>query len=125
MEFIDATYVAPAGGVGRTKEPNPYTKVIAEIALKTDPKTDKPLAKGFLMNDDDTLKANVSKAKRQLADAGKTNEPAVSVISKTTTALDGKGKEIAGKVLFSFWTGPQQKRPRKAKAVETAPAVAK
>jgi hypothetical protein len=125
MEFVDATYIAPAGGAGRTKEPNPYTKVIAEIALKVDPKTDKPLAKGFLMNDDDTLKANVSKAKRQLADAGKDNTPAVSVISKYVPAVDGKGKPVAGKVLFSFWTGPQQKRPRKPKTAETVAAVAK
>lgn len=134
MDFVDATYIAPAGGVGRAKEPNPYNDVIDAIALKrVDSKGKvyspddegyaklKPLAKGFLMNDDETLKATVSKAKRQLADAGKQNTPAVSITSKTGPALDAKGKPVAGKVLFSFWTGPQQKRARQAEAVETAP----
>ncbi len=114
MEFVDATFVPQKGGTGRKAEPNPYTDIIAAIALKTDEKTDKPVAKGFLVADDDTLPTVVARAKRQLGAAGRENTPPVTVIS-TVTATTTKGKK-----LFSFWTVKQHApRTRKPKVDES------
>jgi hypothetical protein len=121
MEFVDATFVPQKGGTGRKSEPNPYTDIIAQIALKTDEKTGKPLAKGFLIKDDDDLKTAVNRAKRQLSKAGAENATPVTVIS---TLTDSAKK---GMKLFSFWTVTQHApRTRKPKTDESvAPEAGK
>lgn len=124
MEFVDAEFIPSAGGTGRKREPNPYTDVIAAIALKTND-AGKPVAKGFPIDDNADTAKIVARAKRQLAEAGKTNKVPVTVIGKTGPLKDKNGKVVAGKLLFSFWTVNPQKRPRKAKVAEATPAAAK
>ena len=118
MEFVDAEFVPQKGGTGRKAGPNPYTDVVKEIALKVDEKTGKPVAKGFLIDDNADLDKVVARAKRQLSDAAK-----LAKVTVVSTVVDSKMK---GKKLFSFWTVKQHApRTRKPKAVETVAAGTK
>lgn len=118
MDFIEAEYVAPAGGPGRTKGPNPFTDVIAAIALQKDDK-DKPVARAFTFEhtdrnaEDSNLRKLVSGYKRQLSEAGADNDPAVtvmSVVNPVTVTVKGKPQESAIASKLTFWTVPRQTR---------------
>ena len=129
MDFIEAEYVAPAGGPGRTKLPNPFTEVIAAIALKKDA-NDKPVARAFTFTheaDGSDFKKIVSGYKRQLSDAGADNDPQVTVMSVVQPVIvKAKGKpdsESATESKLTFWTVTRQTRKKGEPAdAETATA---
>lgn len=127
FEFVDAEPIpaAPSGG-GRVAEPNPYTDVIASIALKVD-KKGKPLAKAFILShgeDADSAGKAVRKVRRQLSDAGDNNTPRVTVPTRDKPYTDSKtGELVPGKTLITFWTVARQERPRKPKTEVTDVAV--
>lgn len=126
MEFLDATYIPSKGGSGRPAGPNPYTGIIADIALKQDAHG-KPVAKSVVLdvaygtaNSDRAIAA----AKRLLSKAGHANTPAVTTYGKGSaySVADAKGKQVVdkSKTLLTFWTAPKQNRPREVKPVDAS-----
>lgn len=122
MEFVDAEYVAPKGGPGRTAGPNPYAGVIAAIALKTVERDGKtvPVAKAVTLtheaNDEARGKA-IASAKRKLSNAGHDNTPEVTVATdKGTPVTTSKGT----KTTLTFWTVKRQNRTRTVVAATPA-----
>lgn len=131
MEFRDAEYIAPKGGPGKTAEPNPYTDIVSQIALKLNAKG-KPVAKVATLTHEnaDARKTDIAKAKRQLSQAGEKNDPLVTVPSvdfpvklpikgkkfnpedETTYTLSDTQTEV------TFWTVKRQTRPRKPVATD-------
>lgn len=119
MDFVKAEYVAPAGGPGRPAEPNPFTDIINEIALKLDETTQKPVAVAFQFEHDDRDKEDgdynrkISGFKRQLSEAGAKNDPPVTVVSVARPVTNPVNhKESATKTNFTFWTVKRQTRKR-------------
>jgi hypothetical protein len=98
LTFDDADVVVNTNG-GRNKEFNPYTDVIAAIALKTNPETGKPVAKKFVLTTpkDESDKTALARVRRQLSDAGKNNDPSVSV--QVRDEATGTGTNA-----ITFWT---------------------
>jgi adenine-specific DNA methylase len=124
MDFIEAEYVAPAGGPGRSKAENPFTDVIADIALKLDP-NGKPLARALVFEhedrsaEDSNFKRLVNGFKRQLSDAGANNDPQVTVMSVITPVANPVNKkESATKSKLTFWTVKRQTRTKKSNGAD-------
>jgi hypothetical protein len=116
--FEDAT-PAKLAGTGRKAEPNPFTDVIALIALKTDEKTGKPLAKSFIETHEDAegkRTTAINRIKRLTSEAGEKNTPPVTVRVHTEPVMvkDGKGKETESptQVRVTIWTVKRQIRPK-------------
>ena len=107
--FDDAEVVPGTGGGGRPAAENPFTGIVAAIALKT---TDngKPVAKSFVVSSDDTEQhvTDLNRVKRQLADAGKANDPAVSVQVRANV-------ETPTRSTVTFWTIKRIVRTKKDK----------
>ena len=125
INFVPTEPVARTGGPGRTAEPNPFTDAVQSIAMKTNPKTGKPLALEF--NTDHANRGNNAdqytkwegKLKRQLSQAGAASTPPVTVISAIEPVKTGpKGKEVDSpiKSTVTFWTVARQLRPRKPRS---------
>lgn len=96
--FEDAEIVHTNKG-GKRKEDNPFAAVISQIALTKDAKG-KPVAKSFAVSspDEETHVTDVNRVRRQLTEAGRDNEPTVSVQSRVTSAPGGLSSTI------TFWT---------------------
>ncbi len=113
--FEDAEPVAVTG-TGRKAEPNPFTEVIAAIAMQTDEKTGKPVAKRFVQeampNDRKTAENRI---KRQMSEAGAANKPPVTVrVDVQDLPTTSKAKDAAQRFQVTFWTVRRQERPRTA-----------
>ncbi len=125
LVFSDAVPVATAGP-GRNSSPNPYTDIIAAIALKTQDVDGKtvPVAKLFPFSHDadpGKRKKEIERIKRQLSAAGHANTPDVSVMTHVAPVKVGaKGKETDSLTdsVMTFWTIPPIVRPRKPKPDE-------
>lgn len=128
LTFEDAEYVAPAGGPGRSKGPNQFTSVVAEIAMKVDDKTKKPIAKGFTFQhaaviDKDGKEVaaaveardkEIKRFKRLLSDAGESNTPQVTVRAVSAPVKNPvNGKASATSTRVTFWTTKRQIRTAK------------
>lgn len=104
LTFVDASYIPPtATSGGRAPDPNPFLVAVAAIALKTDPKTTKPVAKAFTFYHDGSdadIVRKEAKFKRQLSAAGNTCEPPVTVRSALGTVN-------ATTSTLTFWTIPK------------------
>jgi hypothetical protein len=130
FEFQDAEPIK-VQGTGRKAEPNPFTEVIAAIALKTKVVDGKvvPVAKAFTLTHEGTEEARktaIARTKRQLSDAGAANDPAVTVPSTPAPVKvgpKGKEKDSATETVVTFWTVKRQTRPRKT-VTDGAPATA-
>jgi hypothetical protein len=128
FNFADAEPVK-SSAPGRTKEANPFTEIIAAIALKTKDKNGAqvPVAQAFSMDiptDEAESKKATDKVKRQLSEAGQANTPKVSTRTDVQPVKDAKGKVVPGKVTVTFWTIPPITRTRTAAAPTTdAPTV--
>lgn len=122
INFEDDKYV-PQAGSGRQAEPNPYTDIIAAIALKTDPDTGKPQAKGFTLEHDGTDEARdkaIAKVRRQMSLAGEANEPPVTVHVTPKPVTNPVNKTVSKtKTRIVFWTTKKQRRPKKAQQTTT------
>lgn len=126
--FADAEPVKSTAP-GRTKEENPFTGIIGEIALKTKEVDGKrvPVAKSFpldLPKDAAEAKKLTDKVKRQLSEAGQSNDPKVSTRTSVEPVKDVKDKVIPGKVLVTFWTIPPITRARATGAPDPSPRTA-
>lgn len=113
--FEDVEYNNTNAG-GRAKGVNPFSEVIAEIALKTDPKTKKPLVKAFTIasTSADEHVTDVNRARRQLVEAGKDNDPTVSVQSRAVPMKSAEHTSV-----ITFWTIKRIVREAKPKQRET------
>lgn len=116
FEFVTAEPVK-RNVPGRTAEPNPFTDVIADIALKVDD-AGKPLARKFVLdvpgNEDEKFKI-MAKVRRQLTKAGHDNDPEVTVFCDFAPHVTGHGvakKTHTDKCVVTFWTVKRQLRPR-------------
>jgi hypothetical protein len=123
LTFEDAEVLPNANG-GRNKDPNPYADVVASIALKRNDKN-KPVAKKFVLTSEnaDAVKTDIARARRQLAEAGKANDPAVTVQVREAE-VDGQPLQT----LITFWTIPpivRGKDKAEAKAEEKTEIKAK
>jgi hypothetical protein len=117
ITFEDAAPVK-SSAPGRPARPNPFTEVIAAIALKTDTEG-KPLAKSYIEKHTAGEREKVVKrVKRELSAAGHANNTAVTVCSSAEPVKTGaKGKEVDSETdtRITFWTTKLQVRPRKPK----------
>lgn len=131
--FEDATPVK-VEGTGKKPQPNPFTDVIAAIALKV--KDGKPVAKSFpvvVTGDNDEVKAANRKTlenriRRQMSEAGEKNSTPVTVRTAFADAKNEKGEPIPDTVRVTFWTVKRQSRPKPATQTASTPqstAVAK
>lgn len=90
-------------------EPNPFTEVVASIALKVNPETGAPVAKKFTTTADDK---SIGKMIRQIR--------AAAHQANCTAKADWSDRDEASKaVTITFWTIPQQTRPRKPETKPT------
>lgn len=123
LTFADAEYVAPAGGPGRERLPNPFDTIVQTIAMKVDEKTKKPVAKALTFEhpsrasekpeDAKEIERIIAKYKRQLSDAGDHSDPRVTVKTNITPAVNPVNKKpSATKSVLTFWTVKRQTRPR-------------
>ena len=112
--FEDAEYVPT--GAGRPAEPNEFTEVISQIALKVDG-NGKPLAKSFVAEhgrEEDDRKKEVERIKRRLSAAGEQNDPKVSVFAVAEPVVNPVNKTpSATKTRITFWTIAKVRRQRK------------
>lgn len=128
LTFEDAEYIPSAGGPGRTKEPNPFAGIIADIALQTKERDGKtvPVAKSYVFeyepgNEDDKTR-KVNQLKRQLSNAGAENTPQVTVRSEVTDVVNPVNKQVSNKkARLVFWTVPRQNRPRSGASTASTP----
>jgi hypothetical protein len=123
LEFADTKPIKGAGGPGRTAEENPFREIIAAIALRQDSDGD-PIAKAFrLTHEAGQRDKAVNRVKRQLSDAGKDNDPAVTVrVSATPVEVKKRGQEPTEsqeETTITFWTIARQFRPRTASSDQT------
>lgn len=121
FDFQDAEPVAVTG-TGRKAAPNPFTDVIASIAMKTG-ENGKPLAKAFVAEalPDDRATAE-GRIRRQMGEAGAANDPAVTVrlhIEDIPQTGKGAAASKVEKFKVTFWTVKRQTRPRTASAEST------
>lgn len=119
--FEDADVINTNAG-GKSKGENPFTAVVAQIAMKKGEKG-KPVAKAFTVTspDADSHKTDVNRVRRQLTEAGKDNNPTVSVQSRVTPT---EGKPNTSVV--TFWTIKRIVRTSKPTDAPTeAPTVKK
>jgi len=109
LEFSDATPDVRTVAA-REKTPNPFTEVIASIALKT--YEGRPVSKSFdaPIPEGDEPQTFGNRLKRQLEDAGAANVPPVTVPVRLSFPE-------AGKVTVRFWTTKKIYRPKSAPAV--------
>jgi nucleotide-binding universal stress UspA family protein len=118
--FVDAAPVKVTG-TGRIAEPNPFADVIKAIALQVKKigNDSLPVAKAVTLTaaNEDEAKKTLAKVKRQLAEAGRANDPQCSVLTNVA-----KGKKPTETVL-TFWTVALISRPRKPKP-DATPAAA-
>lgn len=124
LVFEEAEYVKPEG-TGRKADPNPFLDVVADIALKTDPKTGKPVARATVIEhvEGDRDKA-VGRIKRRLSEAGAQNDPPVSVPAVARPVVNPVNKkESATKTRITFWTTKRQERPRKSETTDGSPSA--
>lgn len=113
IEFKDAEYVKPQG-TGRKAEPNPYTDIIAHIALQTTP-DGKPVTKMFVLEHapGERDKA-IARVKRKMSDAGADNVPPVTVVAVGTPVKNPVNQKVSEtKTEIRFWTTKRQERRRK------------
>ncbi len=121
----------PQSGSGRKAEPNPFTEIIAEIALKKDD-SDKPEARAFTQeySHDGSEQAEKeyvtlqNRIKRQMSEAGAANNPPVTVPVRFSDSAPVKNKKNTHAVRVTFWTVKRQERPRTATPISTDSAPA-
>lgn len=109
--FEDAAPVKRPFSGGRQAAPNPYAGIIAQIALKTDDNGD-AVAKAFTLSheDKDAVATDRNRVTRQLSQAGRNNDPKVTVRSTFTDANEsvqlkpGLPKVTVYKTRVTFWT---------------------
>lgn len=122
LEFADAEPIQSAGP-GRKAGPNPYSDIIASIALKTKEDGKTPIAKAFTATHEaDGREKAVDAIRRKMSAAGDANDPKVTVKVVGTPVMKGpKGRQTESntETLVTFWTVTKQSRPRKA-TVQTA-----
>ncbi len=118
FDFQDAEPIKSTR-TGTRKEHNPFTDVIAAIALKKN-ENDKPLAKTYTIDklNDKAHASYMLKIRRQLSEAGAANDPSVTVPVRDTPAklvVAGKvtSKDDPTKTRITFWTVPRQNREKK------------
>ncbi len=123
MNFIQSKYVKAPGGPGRTAAENPFREVIAGIALQKDEDGD-PKAMSFtLTHEAGTREKEINRVKRQLSEAGKNNDPEVTVrCSAKPVVTKKRGQdpvESDTETEITFWTVARQYRPRTASSAQT------
>ncbi len=132
LTFEDAVPVKSNAG-GSNAAPNPFTEVIAAIALKKYTKddapnpnaVDMPVAKSYVVThkDEDALKTDRNRITRQISAAGGANSPKVTArrsfedAHELFTSGANKGKVKTYRTRVTFWTVPPHKpRTRKLSA---------
>lgn len=131
LQFEDATPVKRPFSGGRQALPNPYVDVISDIALKTNDKGE-PVAKAFLLTHEgvgdtevDVIERDRNRVTRQMSDAGKNNEPPVTVrvvfedANVEEQKRPGQPKETTYRTKVTFWT-VKRHAPRTKKTTEAS-----
>lgn len=119
LVFDDADVIPNSNG-GRRQEPNPYTEIISQIAGQKNEDTGKPVAKRFTLAHSslDEKQTEINRARRLLSQAGKNNDPAVTVQVRDAPApLMRFGKPTSEadpmKTVITFWTIPLVQKKRR------------
>ncbi len=122
FDFEDAQPVTRPFSGGKQAEPNPFTDIIAAIALKVNQDTGKPVAKSFVITHDDeeSVIKDRRKVTRQTSQAGRNNDPQVTVRISFTDENDiiksgpNQGNVRTYRTRVTFWTvKPYQSKTRK------------
>lgn len=128
MDFEQTAPVKRTKSGGKTAAENPFTKAVADIALKTYTEGEhkgKPIALKYVERhkDEAAVKTDRNRIRRQTSDAGEKNDPQVTVntdFQDANAVFKEKGKERTEYAsLVTFWTIPRTKRASK----KTTPAA--
>jgi hypothetical protein len=120
LQFEDAAPVQRGRG-GRPGTPNPYTDVVAAIALQTYPDgtvikgvdvSGQPIAKTFTLTHEsaDAVKTDRQRVNRLMSEAGGKNDPQVTVrvahedANTEEQRRPGQAKETVYRTRVTFWT---------------------
>lgn len=117
MTFTDAAPVKRVFSGGKQPKPNPFVDVVAHIALETNEDGD-AIAKMFILTHDvsgygdskDIVATDINRVKRQLSQAGKNNDPKVTVristedVSAEEQVKPGQPKTMIYRTKVTFWT---------------------
>lgn len=130
MDFEQTTPVTRVKTGGKTPADNPFKKAVADIALKvytpenapTPAAIGKPIALSFVQTHEDeaAVKTDRNRVRRQTSDAGKFNDPRVTVYvdfaDANTEEGSGKSKVTHYASKVTFWTVTRQTRKAKDKS---------